>query len=109
MKQQNEFYVVAKKGTNEFLVKYQNIERSLTFHAIYSEDVRCALIFEKKDDETYESMQNIAKAVGGRLVKVKAEYEVMEEDGSELEEISKDEQKEKMLESFYQIYWGCKA
>lgn len=94
MKQQHEFYVVAKKGTNKFLVKYQNNERSLTFRASYSEDVRCALIFEKKDDETYESIQNIAKAVGGRLVKVRAEYEIMEEDGAELEEISKDEQKE---------------
>lgn len=54
------------------------------------------MIFEKLDDETYESMQNIAKAVGGRLVKVKAEYEIMEEDGSELEEPSKDEQEEEM-------------
>lgn len=98
MKQQNEFYAIAKKRTNKFLVKYQNIERSLTFHAIYSEDVRCALIFEKKDDETYESMQNIAKAVGGRLVKVKAEYEVMEEDGSELKELSEDEKKEEKIE-----------
>lgn len=98
MKQQNEFYVVAKKGTNEFLVKYRNNELSLTFNASYSRDVRCALIFEKKDDKTYESIQNIAKAVGGRLVKVKAEYEIMEEDGSELEEISKDEKKEGKIE-----------
>lgn len=96
MKQQNEFYAIAKKGTNRFLSKYQNNERSLTFNATYAGDVRCALIFEKKDDKTYESMQNIAKAVGGRLVKVKAEYEIMEEDGSELEEPSKDEQKEEM-------------
>lgn len=96
MKQQNEFYAVAKKGTNNFLVKYQNNELSLTFNARYSRDVRCALIFEKNDDKTYESMQNIAKAVGGRLVKVKAEYEIMEEDGSELEEPSEDKQKEEM-------------
>ena len=41
-------------------------------------------------------MQNIAKAVGGRLVKVKAEYEIMEEDGSELEEPSEDKQKEEL-------------
>lgn len=98
MKQQNEFYAIAKKGTNRFLTKYQNNERALTFNATYSKDVRFALIFEKAkaDDETYESMQNIAKAVGGRLVKVKAEYEIMEEDGSELEEPSKDEQKEEL-------------
>ena len=31
-------------------------------------------------------MENLAKAVGGRLVKVKAEYEITEEDGSELKE-----------------------
>lgn len=100
MKQQNEFYAIAKKGTNNFLVKYQNNELSLTFNARYSRDVRCALIFEKKDDKTYESIQNIAKAVGGRLVKVKAEYEIMEEDGAELEEISKDEQKEENARKF---------
>lgn len=96
MKQQNEFYAIAKKGTNRFLTKYQNNERSLTFNATYSRDVRFALIFQKEDEETYESMQNIAKAVGGRLVKVKAEYEIMEEDGSEFEEPNKDEQKEEM-------------
>lgn len=96
MKQQNEFYAIAKKGTNRFLTKYQNNERALTFNATYSKDVRFALIFQKADEETYESMQNLAKAVGGRLVKVKAEYEIMEEDGSELEEPSKDEQKEEL-------------
>ena len=31
-------------------------------------------------------MRNIAEAVGGRLVKIKAEYEITEEDGSELHE-----------------------
>ena len=29
-------------------------------------------------------MENLAKAVGGRLVKIKAEYEITEQDGSEL-------------------------
>lgn len=96
MKQQNEFYAIAKKGTNRFLTKYQNNERTLTFNATYSKDVRFALIFQKADEETYESMQNLAKAVGGRLVKVKVEYEIMEEDGSELEEPNKDEQKEEL-------------
>lgn len=76
MKQQNEFYAIAKKGTNRFLTKYQNNERALTFNATYSKDVRFALIFQKADEETYESMQNLAKAVGGRLVKVKVEYEM---------------------------------
>lgn len=28
MKQQNEFYAIAKKGTNRFLCKYQNNERA---------------------------------------------------------------------------------
>ena len=96
MKQQNEFYAIAKKGTNRFLTKYQNNERALTFNATYSKDVRFALIFQKADEETYESMQNLAKAVGGRLVKVKVEYEIMEEDGLELEESNKDERKEKL-------------
>lgn len=96
MKQQNEFYAIAKKGTNRFLTKYQNNERALTFNATYSKDVRFALIFQKADEETYESMQNLAKAVGGRLVKVKVEYEIMEEDGLELEEPNKDERKEKL-------------
>jgi hypothetical protein len=94
MKQQNEFYAIAKKGTNRFLTEYKNNERALTYSAKYTKDIRCALIFEKSDDETYEAIQNIAKALGGRLVKVKAEYEIMEEDGSELEEISADEEKE---------------
>lgn len=98
MKQQNEFYAIAKKGINRFLAEYKNNERALTYSAKYTKDIRCALIFEKAkaDDETYESMQNIAKALGGRLVKVKAEYEIMEEDGSELEEPNKDEQKEEL-------------
>ncbi|MFS9171280.1 hypothetical protein QM857_04205 [Streptococcus infantis] len=67
MKQQNEFYAIAKKGTNSFLTKYQNNERALTFSASYSKDIRFALIFEKSNDETNESIQNIAKAFGGRL------------------------------------------
>lgn len=96
MKQQNEFYAIAKKGTNKFLTEYKNNERALTFNAKYTNDVRCALIFEKTDDETYEAIQNIAKAVDGRLVKVKAEYEITEENGSELEEPSEDKQKEEM-------------
>ena len=94
MKQKNEFYAIAKKGINRFLAEYKNNERALTYSAKYTKDIRCALIFEKSDDETYEAIQNIAKALGGRLVKVKAEYEIMEEDGSELEEISADEEKE---------------
>lgn len=98
MKQQNEFYAIAKKGTNKFLVEYKNNERALTFSTKYAYDVRVALIFEKKDDETYKAIQNIAKAVGGRLVKVKAEYEIMEEDGSELEGPIEDRQKEEKIE-----------
>lgn len=83
MKQQKEFYAIAKDN-NKFLTEYKNREHSLTFSAGFTEEVRCALIFEKRDEETKESMENLAKAVGGRLVKVKAEYEITEEDGSEL-------------------------
>lgn len=94
MKQQHEFYAIANKETNQFLVKYKSNERTLTFSASYADDIRFASIFEKKDDETSKSIENIAKAVGGRLVKVKAEYEITEEDGTDLEEPSEDEKKD---------------
>lgn len=86
MKQQKEFYVIAQNGKNDFLAGYKNRGQSLTFSAGFTKEVRCALIFEKGDEETKESMENLAKAVGGRLVKIKAEYEITEEDGSELQE-----------------------
>lgn len=86
MKQQKEFYAIAQNGTNKFLTGYKNREHALTFSAEFTNEVRCALIFEKRDEETKESMENLAKAVGGRLVKIKAEYEITEEDGSELQE-----------------------
>lgn len=89
MKQQKEFYAIAKNGTNDFLVEYKNREHALTFKANFAGDVRCALIFEKGNDETNKSMENLAKAIGGRLVKIKAEYEITEEDGSELHEPDK--------------------
>lgn len=37
MKQQHEFYAIAKKETNQFLVEYKNKKRALTFNATYSE------------------------------------------------------------------------
>lgn len=86
MKQQKEFYVVAQNGTNKFLVGYKNRERALTFSADYTDDVRCALIFKKGNEKSEKAVHNIAEAVGGRLVKIKAEYEITEEDGSELQE-----------------------
>lgn len=86
MKQQKEFYAIAMDNNNRFLAKYKNNDRALTFSARTSNDVRDALIFEKGVDETNKSMENLAKAVGGRLVKIKAEYEITEEDGSELQE-----------------------
>lgn len=54
------------------------------------------MIFEKKDEETKESMENLAKAVGGRLVKIKAEYEITEEDGSELKEPEVDDEEDEI-------------
>ena len=86
MKQQKEFYAIAKDNDNRFLVEYKNNERSLTFTAKTSDDILFASIFEKGDEEAEKSMKNLAKAVGGRLVKIKAEYEITEEDGSELQE-----------------------
>ena len=48
MKQQHEFYAIANKETNQFLVKYKSNERALTFSASYADDIRFASIFEKK-------------------------------------------------------------
>lgn len=86
MKQQKEFYVIAKNSTNIFLTEYKNNSHALTFSATFAADVRDALMFEKGVEKTEKSVRNIAEAVGGRLVKVKAEYEITEEDGSELQE-----------------------
>ena len=86
MKQQKEFYAITRDDDNQFLAEYKNNDRALTFTAKTTDDIRFALIFEKTDDETTESIKNIAKAVSGRLVKIKAEYEITEEDGSELQE-----------------------
>ena len=86
MKQQKEFYVIAQNGTNKFLAGYKNREYVLTFSADFASEIRCALIFEKGDEESERAVRNIAEAVGGRLVKIKAEYEITEEDGSELQE-----------------------
>lgn len=86
MKQQKEFYAIAKDNNNRFLAEYKNNERALTFTAKTTDDIRFALIFEEGNEKTRESMGNLAKAVGGRLVKIKAEYEITEEDGSELKE-----------------------
>lgn len=86
MKQQKEFYAIALDNNNRFLAEYKNNDKSLTFSAKTTDDIRFALIFEKGDEETEKTMENLAKAVGGRLVKAKAEYEITEEDGSELQE-----------------------
>ena len=86
MKQQKEFYAIAKDNNNRFLAEYKNNDRALTFTAKTSDDIRFALIFEEGNEKTREFMENLAKAVGGRLVKIKAEYEITEEDGSELQE-----------------------
>ena len=86
MNQQKEFYAIAKDGNNQFLAEYKNNDRALTFTAKTTNDIRFALIFEKGDEETDKSMENLAKAVDGRLVKIKAEYEITEEDGSDLKE-----------------------
>lgn len=84
MKQQKEFYAIAKDNNNRFLAEYKNNDRALTFTSKTTDDIRFALIFEKGNEETDKTMENLAKAVGGRLVKIKAEYEITEEDGSEL-------------------------
>lgn len=96
MKQQKEFYAIAKDNNNNFLAEYKNNGRSLTFTAKTTNDIRFALIFQKGDEETNESMGNLAKAVGGRLVKIKAEYEITEEDGSELKALEVDDEEDEI-------------
>ena len=100
MKQQKEFYAIAKNGTNDFLAGYKNKEHALTFSATFANDIRCALVFEKGNKESEESIYNIAKAVGGRMVKVKAEYEITEEDGSVLKEPSEKEDEKGGFDEF---------
>lgn len=86
MKQQKEFFAIANDNNNRFLVDYKNNDRALTFTAKTTDDIRFASIFEKGNEKTDKSIENLAKAVGGRLVKIKAEYKITEEDGSELQE-----------------------
>lgn len=85
MKQQKEFYAIANDN-NSFLAEYKNNDRALTFTAKTANDIRFALAFEKGNEKTNKSIENLAKMVGGRLVKIKAEYEITEEDGSDLHE-----------------------
>lgn len=106
MKQQKEFYAIALDNNNRFLAGYKNNEKSLTFSAKTTDDIRFALIFEKGDEETEKAMENLAKAVGGRLVKAKAEYEITEEDGSELKEPKEKENEKGELDKFLKRLLG---
>lgn len=106
MKQQKEFYAIAFDNNNRFLSGYKNNEKSLTFSAKTTDDIRFALIFEKGDEETEKAMENLAKAVGGRLVKAKAEYEITEEDGSELKEPKEKEDEKGELDKFLKRLLG---
>lgn len=108
MKQQKEFNAIAQNGTNKFLAGYKNRERALTFSADYTDDVRRALIFEKGNEKSEKAVHNIAEAVGGRLVKIKAEYEITEEDGSELQEPDEGNKKYDLetLDSFFKRMLG---
>ncbi len=96
MKQQKEFYAIAQNGTNKFLAGYKNRENALTFSADFTSEIRCALIFEKGNEKSERSVHNIAEAVGGRLVKIKAEYEITEEDGSELKAPEVDDEEDEI-------------
>lgn len=96
MKQQKEFYTIAIDKNNRFLAEYKNNDRSLTFTAKTTDDIRFALIFEKGNEETDKSMENLAKAVGGRLVKIKADYEITDEDGSQLNVTEVDDEEDEI-------------
>lgn len=106
MKQQKEFYAIALDKNNRFLVEYKNNEKSLTFTVKTTDDIRLASIFQKGDEETGKAIENLAKAVGGRLVKAKAEYEITEEDGSELKEPEEKEEEERILDEFLKRLLG---
>jgi hypothetical protein len=96
MKQQKEFFAIAIDKNNRFLAEYKNNDRSLTFTAKTTDDIRFASIFEKGDEKTDKSIENLAKAVGGRLVKIKAEYEITEEDGSDLKELEVNDEEDEI-------------
>lgn len=98
MKQQKEFFAIAIAidKNNQFLAEYKNNDRALTFTAKTTDDIRSASIFEKGEEKTDKAMENLAKAVGGRIVKVKAEYEITEEDGSELKEPEVDDEEDEI-------------
>lgn len=51
------------------------------------------LRFLKKE---MRKLTNLAKAVGGRLVKIKAEYEITEEDGSDLKELEVNDEEDEI-------------
>lgn len=90
------------------MVDYKNNDRALTFTAKTTDDIRFASIFEKGNEKTDKSIENLAKAVGGRLVKIKAEYEITEEDGSELQEPDENNKKYDLetLDSFFKRMLG---
>lgn len=96
MKQQKEFYAIANDNNNRFLVNYKNNDRALTFTVKTTDDIRFASIFEKGNEKTDKSIENLAKAVGGRLVKIKAEYEITEEDGSDLKELEANDEEDEI-------------
>ena len=56
MKQQKEFFAIAIDKNNNFLAEYKNNDRSLTFTAKTTDDIRFALIFQKGDEKTDKSM-----------------------------------------------------
>lgn len=104
MKQQKEFYAIARNGSNRYLMGYENNKLALTFTSHYTDDIRAAAIFEKGDEKSEKAIRLIAEAVNGRLIKVKAEYEITEEDGSDMkqpEEFKKDEKVEALLEDLF--------
>lgn len=63
---------------------------------------------KKGNEKSEKSVHNIAEPVGGRLVKVKAEYEITEEDGSELQELDESNKKYDLetLDSFFKRMLG---
>lgn len=71
MKQQKEFYAIAQDNNNQFLAEYKNNDRALTFAAKTTDDIRFALIFEKKTMKQPNQSRILLKQSVDVLLKLK--------------------------------------
>ena len=75
------------KEENGKLEKRKDLTKIMVAHNLpYVAQTAAVGTFKDLYIKSEKAIYNIAKAVGGRMVKVKAEYEIAEENGSELQE-----------------------